>query len=99
MQNSLYLYDGGAVGKNGMACGNDQLGFGTIQMGAAVVDNSIGTFGAAAQSAITHDTMKRYSDRQFGYAIQDRVGCQRKQTGRAASSVHPGDIRRQNPRI
>jgi hypothetical protein len=64
MENSLYLYDGGVVGKNGMACGNNQLGFGAFQMGAAVRNNSIGTFGTAAESAITHDTMKRHPDWQ-----------------------------------
>jgi hypothetical protein len=63
MENSLYLCNGGVVGKNDVAYGHDQLGFGAFQMGAAVGNNSIGTFWAVAESAITHDAMKWHPDR------------------------------------
>jgi hypothetical protein len=78
MQNSLYLVNRGVAGKNRVARGYDQFGFGAIEMRAAVGNDSVGTFCSAAQSTITHDTMKRHPDWKCGYAIQDRVGRQRK---------------------
>jgi hypothetical protein len=78
MQNSLYLVNRGVAGKNRVARGYDQFGFGAIEMRAAVGNDSVGTFCSAAQSTITHDTMKPHPDWKCGYAIQDRVGRQRK---------------------